>query len=104
MRGRTTLSNPEANDGRLVRRIRFCWDSPVRKFIWDSLLRVPWLIAYNIAGTAVLAILFAFTSRGRICCASRPSVVSCSPISIGDDARTGALVGCRGECFVEGNA
>ncbi len=65
MRGRTTLSNPEANDGRLVRRIRFCWDSPVRKFIWDSLLRVPWLIAYNIAGTAVLAILFAFTSQGQ---------------------------------------
>lgn len=90
MRGRTTLSNPEANDGRLVRRIRFCWDSPVRKFIWDSLLRVPWLIAYNIAGTAVLAILFAFTSQGQ------------DLLRI--DARTGAHVGCRGECFVEGNA
>ncbi|WP_373510564.1 hypothetical protein [Thiocapsa sp.] len=37
----------------------------MRKFIWDSLLRVPWLIAYNIAGTAVLAILFAFTSQGQ---------------------------------------
>lgn len=59
------MSNPGANDGRLVRRIRFYWDSPVRKFIWDSLLRVPWLIAYNIAGTAVLVILFALTSQGR---------------------------------------
>jgi hypothetical protein len=37
----------------------------VRKFIWDSLLRVPWLIDYNIAGTAVLVILFALTSQRR---------------------------------------
>ncbi|EGV20539.1 hypothetical protein [Thiocapsa marina] len=59
------MSTPGTNDGRLVRRVRFYWDSPVRKFIWDSLLRVPWLIAYNVGGTAVLVILFAFTSQGQ---------------------------------------
>lgn len=59
------MSAPGTNVGRLVRRIRLYWDSPVRKFVWDSLLRVPWLIAFNIGGTAVLVILFAFTSQGQ---------------------------------------
>ena len=59
------MSAPGTNVGSLVRQIRLYWDSPVRKFAWESLLRVPWLIAFNIGGTAVLVILFAFTSQGQ---------------------------------------
>jgi hypothetical protein len=65
MGGGQVMSDPQANDGRLMQRVRFYWDLPVRRFIWDSLLRVPWLIAFNVGGTAVLVILFAGTSQGQ---------------------------------------
>lgn len=50
---------------------RWIVESPIRKFVWNSLLRVPWLIAFNVIGVALLVGLFKFTSQGqdllRIC-------------------------------------
>jgi hypothetical protein len=37
----------------------------LRKFVWNSLLRVPWLIAYNVGGATILVGFFAFTSQGQ---------------------------------------
>jgi hypothetical protein len=37
----------------------------LRKLIWNSLLRVPWLIGYNVAGAFLLAAIFAGTSQGN---------------------------------------
>ena len=37
----------------------------LRSFLWNSLLRVPWLIAYNVGGAAILVGFFAFTSQGQ---------------------------------------
>jgi hypothetical protein len=37
----------------------------LRKFVWNSLLRVPWLIAYNVGGAAVLVLFFALSSQGK---------------------------------------
>lgn len=43
-------------------------DSPftqLRKFVWYSLLRVPWLIGYNLGGALVLVGFFGLTSQGQ---------------------------------------
>jgi len=50
------MSDSTANDTLLTK---------LRKFIWYSLLRVPWLIAYNVGGAAVLVAFFALTSQGQ---------------------------------------
>ncbi len=37
----------------------------LRKWIWNSWLRVPWLIGFNVGGAALLVGVFAFTSQGQ---------------------------------------
>lgn len=37
----------------------------LRKWLWNSWLRVPWLIGFNVGGTALLVGLFAYTSQGQ---------------------------------------
>ena len=37
----------------------------LRKLIWNSLLRVPWLIGYNVGGAFLLVAIFAGTSQGH---------------------------------------
>lgn len=54
-----------AKEGRLKRRVRAYWNSKVRLFIWSSLLRIPWLLGFNVAAAATLVVLFPFTAQGQ---------------------------------------
>jgi len=50
------MSDTEPDDSLVVR---------LRNYLWYSGLRVPWLIGYNVAGAALLVVVFAVTSQGQ---------------------------------------
>jgi hypothetical protein len=41
------------------------WLGTARLYLWNSLLRVPWLCSYNTAGAVLLVYLFAFNDQGQ---------------------------------------
>lgn len=46
-------------------RRKVIWHSAFRHHVWESGLRVPWLIAYNVVGVAALMVFFAASSQGE---------------------------------------